>query len=62
MSQQIESSSSYNYHDSLLGTYQHGGTNSLETVNIIRRRMDSDRDSSGIGIWLWYRNMAVATI
>ena len=50
MSQQLDATTSYNCHKSLPGPYQHGGTSSLTTGNLIGRRLKPERDTSGLGI------------
>ena len=49
MSQQLDSTTAYNIHNSLSGYYQNGGTTSLSTGNIIGRRLESGRDILGLG-------------
>ena len=44
MSQQLDSTTTFNRHDSLPGPYQHGGTSSITTGNIIVRRTELGRD------------------
>ena len=51
ISQQIDSSSDYNHHCNLLGSYQHGVTTSLTDGNIYGRRIYSGRNISGLGRW-----------
>ena len=55
MSQKLDATTAYNCHDSLSGTYQHGGTSSLTTGNLIGRRVESGRETSGSGRWSWQR-------
>ena len=53
MSQQIDSTTAFNCHDSLSVPYQHGCTSSITTGNLIGRRVDLERDNSGLVIWTW---------
>ena len=48
MRQQIDTTAAYNYHDSLSGPYQHGGTSSLTTVNLIGRISELVRYNPGL--------------
>ena len=55
ISQQLDSTTSYNRHDTLSGSYQYSGTLSLPTGNIIGIIIEGGRDFSGLGRWSWQR-------
>ena len=53
ISQQLDSTTSYNLHDTLSGSYQYGGMLSLSTGNIIVKIIEGGSDFSGLGRWSW---------
>ena len=53
MSHKLDATTVYNFHDSLSGTYRHGGISILATGNLIWRRVQYGRYTSGIGRWSW---------
>ena len=53
--QQMDSTTSYNSHDILSGSYQYGGTLSLSTGNIVIRRIEGGGYLSGLVRWSWQR-------
>ena len=53
ISQQIDSTTSYNQNDTLAGSYQYGGTLRLSTGNLIGIIIEGGRDLSGLGRWSW---------
>ena len=55
MSQQLDATPSYNRHDTLSAPYQHVGTSIFTSGNLIGRRVEYVRDSSGLGRWSWKR-------
>ena len=55
MSHQLYATTAYNTHHSLSGAHQNGGTSSLTTSNIIGKIVESGRENSGFGSWLYQR-------
>ena len=53
MSQELDATTAYNCHDSISVPCQHGGTSILTMGNLIGRRVQSGRDTSGLGMWSW---------
>ena len=53
MSQQLDYTTSYNQHDTLSGSYQYGGTQSLSNGNLIGRTIKGGRYFSGLYRWSW---------
>ena len=51
--QQIDSTTSYNRHDTLSGPYQYGGTLSLSTGSFTGWRIERGKYFSGLGRWSW---------
>ena len=55
ISQQLYSTTSYKWNDTLSGSYQYGGTLSLSTINHIGRRIEGGIYLSGLERWSWHR-------
>ena len=55
ISQQLDSTTSYNWHDTLSGSYQYGGTLILSIGNLVGRTIEGGRYLSGLGRWSWLR-------
>ena len=55
MSHQLDSTVAYNKHDMLSGSYQFGGTASLDTGNLSVRKVGSESDAIGLGRWSYQR-------
>ena len=55
ISQQLDSTTSYNQHDTLSGSYQYGGTLNLFMGNLVGRRIEGGINLSGLGRWSWQR-------
>ena len=55
MSQKLDATAAYNFHDYLSGPHQHGSTSSLTTGNLIGTKLQSVRYTSGLGRWSWKR-------
>ena len=53
MRQKLDMPTVLNRHDSLSGHYQHRGTSSITTGNLIEMRAELGSYSSGLYIWLW---------
>ena len=51
MYQQIYDTTVCNNHDDISRKYQHVGTDSLSTGNIIGRNIESNRGPTGLGRW-----------
>ena len=55
MSQQLQSTTTYNHNELLSVAYQNGGTARFSTRNLIGKIVESVRDSSCLGICKWQR-------
>ena len=53
MSKKLDATISYILHNLLSGPYQHGGTLTLTTGNLIGRRFQPGRETSGLGRCSW---------
>ena len=52
MSHKLDSITSCNEHDTLLGPFQYGGIASLYNGKLTRRKKASGKDPSGLEIWI----------